>query len=113
MFHLSLKHELETLETERATVLEEISELPEPNAVQLHPGIADICRKKVDALAASLNRDDTLSEASEILRSLVEKVILTPTARGFSIELYGELACMLALCSEPAKLRPNWSQSID
>lgn len=84
MFHVSLKTELEALETERATILKGISDLPEPEPVQLHPGIADVYRKKVNALADSLNQNDTLSEASEILRSLVEKVILTPSAAGFS-----------------------------
>jgi len=107
MYHLSLKAELEALEGERAAILKDIAVVPEPEPVELHPGIANVYRKKVETLADSLNRDETRPEASEILRSLVEKVILTPSAAGFSIELYGELAGILALCSESDKSSGN------
>jgi hypothetical protein len=51
--------------------------------------------------AASLNEDSTKAEAADILRSLIEKIILRPdhdAANGHTIELYRELAAILSLC---------------
>ncbi|CAN5504832.1 hypothetical protein BH23ACI1_BH23ACI1_24020 [soil metagenome] len=44
----------------------------------LHPSMADIDRSKVEELAAALRREDTRLEASEMLRGLIESIVLTP-----------------------------------
>ncbi len=75
---------------------------PCPEPVAIHPGIIDIYSRKIADLAASLNEDSTKAEAADILRSLIEKIILRPdrdAANGNTIELYGELAAILSLCS--------------
>jgi len=55
---------------------------------------------KIRALAASLNDEACRVEASELLRGLVSEVRLHPdetTPDGHVIELYGELAEILAI----------------
>jgi site-specific DNA recombinase len=70
--------------------------------VAFHPGLAGIYAGKVSHLAEALNEDGTRAEAADLLRGLIETVILHPDAEaphGHRIELFGELAAILSLCS--------------
>ena len=69
------------------------SEAPAP---RLHPDLAEIYRQKVAALATLLDRDD-VAEARELVRSLVDAIVLVPRDGRLSIEIRGELAGILAL----------------
>jgi hypothetical protein len=62
----------------------------------LHPSMSDLYRSKVEELAAALQREDTRLEASEMLRGLIEAIVLTPQDGQLRIELRGNLAAMLA-----------------
>jgi DNA invertase Pin-like site-specific DNA recombinase len=44
----------------------------------LHPGMADLYRQKVTALAQALEHPETRAEASEALRGLIDAIVLTP-----------------------------------
>lgn len=72
--------------------------------------MADLYRSKVEEVAAALRREDTRLEASEMLRGLIEAIVLTPEkgrppsrdgdgARSgeprLKIELRGSLAAVL------------------
>jgi len=48
-----------------------------------------------------LNQDGSRSEASQLLRTLVDKIVLTPKEdnQGLSIDLYGDLAGILNLAT--------------
>jgi hypothetical protein len=61
----------------------------------LHPGMADLYRQKVTALAQVLEHPETRTEASEALRGLIETIVLTPSQGELRIELKGNLAAML------------------
>jgi site-specific DNA recombinase len=55
----------------------------------------------VSDLSEALNQDGTRTEAADLLRGLIEKVILYPdpdAPNGHRIELFGELAAILSLC---------------
>jgi site-specific DNA recombinase len=92
-----LKEKLEALEARKAQLETEIAAAPAP-APRLHPNLAEVYRKKVANLAAALADRATHSEALEILRGLVERVVVTPIENGgFEIELVGEIARMVAL----------------
>ncbi|TXL75228.1 recombinase family protein [Vineibacter terrae] len=68
--------------------------------VLLHPGMAAHYRNQVGNLVAVLNTDANRTEAAEIVRSLVEKITLTPNAEGkLDIDLYGDLAGILSLAA--------------
>ena len=61
----------------------------------LHPSMADLYRTKVEELAASLQREDARTEASETLRGLIDAIVLMPEKGQLRIELRGNLAAML------------------
>jgi hypothetical protein len=75
---------------------------------RLHPNAAEIYRQKVAELEVSLNAPEIRLEASEALRTLIDGIILTPDVSapdGMRAELYGDLAEILVLASEPEPLR--------
>jgi site-specific DNA recombinase len=66
----------------------------------LHPSMADLYKSKVEELASALQREDTRLEASEMLRELIEAIVLTPETGHLRIELKGNLAAMLAAAQQ-------------
>ena len=101
MYHSSMKAKMDTLEAERARLEGALAATPKPEPVALHPGLAAIYASKVSNLAEALNEEGTRAEAADLLRGLIEKVILQPdpdAPHGHRIELFGELAAILSLC---------------
>ena len=101
MFHPSMKAKMDALEAQKAALEAKLAALPAPSPVILHPGIADVYAAKVSDLAAALNDPESRPEAVEILRGLIEKIVLRPdadAANGHVIELFGELGSILSLC---------------
>ena len=108
MFHASMKARMDALEADKARIMAQLSDLPQPEPVTLHPGLADIYARTIADLATALNADDTREEAADILRGLIEKIVLTPDAtapNGHAIELYGELGAILSLCSDGSTVK--------
>lgn len=58
--------------------------------------MADLYDAKVESLASALQREHTRLEASEMLRGLIDSIVLTPEKGQLRIELRGNLAAMLA-----------------
>ncbi|MCK5276245.1 MAG: hypothetical protein KAR37_16440 [Alphaproteobacteria bacterium] len=65
------------------------------DAPLIHPNRAKLYRDKIETLADALEARDTQAEAFEIIRSLVDKVILTPVDEELCIDLHGQLAGIL------------------
>ena len=99
MYHPSMKEKMAELERRKQSVEADLDTLPDETPLRFHPGAAAIYRAKVADLTTALNADETTRvEAAEILRGLISAVRLTPDeAGGFTIELVGELAAILAL----------------
>ena len=95
------------LEAHKAELDGKLAQLGEEEPpLRLHPGLADIYRRKVAGLTAALNAEGSRKEAVEILRGLLSEIRLTPTPDGHEIELVGELASIMAL--EPGqKTKPR------
>jgi site-specific DNA recombinase len=72
-----LKDRMAQLQERKETLLRQIETAHEPPPL-LHPSMADLYRSKVEELAAALQREDTRLEASEMLRGLIESIVLTP-----------------------------------
>jgi len=72
--------------------------------VLIHPRMADRYKQEVTALRTALNDEGNRVEAADLIRSLVEKVVLTPKAaeKGLSIDLYGDLAGILTIATKKA-----------
>ena len=69
--------------------------------VLLHPNMAEHYRAQVANLARVLNREENRAEAADILRSLVDRIELTPNQHHkLEINLYGDLAGILALAAK-------------
>ena len=71
--------------------------------VYVHPNMGKRYREQVSELVAALNNDDNRAETTEILRGLIDKIVLTPVAnalKGVSIDLHGALAGILTLAQE-------------
>jgi site-specific DNA recombinase len=76
--------------------------------VHLHPNAAGLYRDKVANLQEALNAPDIRPEATQALRSLIEKVVLMPdpdAPDGLRAELHGDLAVLLSLTQEQPPLR--------
>ena len=99
LFAPSMKDELTALETRKEMLIAETAEAKE-EMPRLHPGLAEIYRKKVADLTEALNDDSLRTEAAEVLRSLIERINLIPREGELAIELVGALAGILALGKE-------------
>jgi DNA invertase Pin-like site-specific DNA recombinase len=91
-----LKQRLDDLEQRKAVLELEIAgeALPAP---RLHPNLAELYRRKVAELAVALEDTTLRDEALGILRGLVERVDIHPTADGFDIDFVGEIVKMVGL----------------
>ena len=69
----------------------------------LHPSMADLYRTKVQQLAEALRREDARTEASEMLRGLIDSIVLTPERGQLRIELRGNLAAMLTAAQKTSR----------
>jgi site-specific DNA recombinase len=89
-----LKAEMDDLQIRKNALLAQLTAADEPPPL-LHPSMADLYRSKVEGLAAALHREDTRLEASEMLRGLIDSIVLTPDEGQLRIDLRGNLAAML------------------
>ena len=89
-----LKAEMDDLQARKNALLAQLATAGEPPPL-LHPSMADLYRSKVEELASALQREDTRLEASEMLRGLIDSIVLTPEEGQLRIELRGNLAAML------------------
>ena len=76
-----LQARLDALETREGRRSSATLAAPAPSPVRLHPNLAELYRQKVAALHEALHREETRAEALEILRGLIEQVVVQP-ARG-------------------------------
>jgi site-specific DNA recombinase len=90
-----LKAEMDDLQARKNALLAQLATADEPPPL-LHPSMADLYRSKVEELASPLQREDTRLEASEMLRGLIDSIVLTPEEGHLRIELRGNLAAMVA-----------------
>ena len=93
-----LKDRLETLEARRAEIDAKLDS-PAPPAVRLHPNLAEIYRKKVAELAATLADPEIRAPALESIRSRITGVTVRDGLDGVTLDLEGALAAMLCLAT--------------
>ena len=73
----------------------ELAAAPEAHQPLLHPNLAEVYRSKVAALHDALTDEVMRDEAFELIRSLLEKIVLVPDGEELRIEIHGELAGIL------------------
>jgi site-specific DNA recombinase len=94
-----LKDRMADLQNRKDALLKQL-EVADERPPLLHPRMADLYRSKVEELASALQREDTGLEASEMLRGLIDSIVLIPDEGQLRIELRGNLAAMLAAAQQ-------------
>ncbi|MCH8055957.1 MAG: hypothetical protein IH857_07390, partial [Deltaproteobacteria bacterium] len=100
----------DALEARKAALQTELDQAP-PSAPRFHPNLAELYRRQVERLHEALADSSIREEALEILRSLVEAVILRPLDSGFEVELVGDIAKMIMLPGKPGNSVPDMYRS--
>ena len=103
MRSVSVKEKLEALELERTSLLQRLASSP-PSPVRLLPNLAEAYRKKVSDLHAAIYSEETRDEAFEIIRTLIDKVLIHegPDKKP-TIELVGDIASMISIALPASK----------
>lgn len=96
---------LETLNNLEARKLElkEYLASPDGNGAPMPCNLHDLYRKRTGDLRAALDDPRLRAEAVEIIRSLIEKILVHPADDGLELELVGEVAAMLELSRSPER----------
>ena len=78
------------------SALDERLQTPAPSPVRLHPKLSEHYRSKVGALAETLTEPAVRSAALDIIRGLIERVIVSVHADGqVLLELHGAITAMI------------------
>jgi site-specific DNA recombinase len=96
----SVSQGLLELEGEQETVEARLTMANVPDVVVLHPSAAERYRQKVEDIQATLTAGDAAGvEAVALVRELIQRVRVVPTARGepVGLEIAGDLAALLTV----------------
>ncbi|WP_245820741.1 recombinase family protein [Flavimaricola marinus] len=91
-----LQDKLEVME-QRVAELDVLLAAPAPTPVRLHPNLAEMYRRKVRTLSATLDDPEIRPQALEIIRSLIERVTVRHAEDGVVLTLDGALTAMNGL----------------
>lgn len=101
-----VKDRMWALENEKADLESRLTDAAD-ETVLIHPGMAENYRREVAQLHEALADKDRRAEAVDLIRSLVERIVLTPaTVDGketLAIDLHGHLAGILSLAAKTKK----------
>ena len=100
-----LQKRLKEMECRRAQLEQEMASASAP-PIRFHPKLAQIYRRKVERLQNALSDPEIRDEAVEVLRSLLEAVIIAPTEAGLEIEIVGDIAHMIEMGMEAKQKGP-------
>ena len=108
LYQPAMKARMAELEDERCEIAARLAEAPQ-GVPDVHPGMAEIYKRKVAALTKTLGDPNTRLDASSDIRSLVGKIILHPgTKRGeVHATLHGSLVRILDFVNDVRKSQPD------
>ncbi len=98
LYSPALKDRIHNLEAQKVTLTAELANTPEAAPI-LHPNMSELYRRKIAQLTDALNAEDTKAEAFDLIRTLIDSIVLTPMGGEMKVELTGSLAGILSLCS--------------
>jgi len=97
--------------------LDELLETTFEAPTLFHPNMAGRYHGEVKALIASLNTEGQWAEAAELIRGLIDKIVLSPNdeEKGLFIDLHGSLAGILSMAtaSDRAKVEEQLKNAPD
>ncbi len=98
----------------RLNELEQVLSTQEEEKIIFHPNMADRYHKEVRGLMDTMNNPETRAEASQHLRAMIDKVVLTPNETGeeLTVDLIGDLAGILSVAttSESSRIAAELSK---
>ena len=106
----SLQVQLDRREGQKKALAADLEAAPAPEP-RFHANLAELYRQKVERLHESQTGTKIRQEAMEILRGLIETIILRPASEGLEIELIGEIEKMLELPGVPGSSVPAMYRS--
>lgn len=95
----AMKGRIEKLRLRKAELDAELAANAEPSPVRVHPGLAALYRDKVQKLEQELTKRQCLEDATDSIRSLITRIMLTPEAAsssGLVVEVQGNLVALFA-----------------
>ena len=72
----------------------------------MHPNMAKEYRRKVRGLIRALNKEDSRAEAGELIRALIDRIVLTPVNGALEVDLVGDLAGIITLATDQKSEKP-------
>ena len=104
-YHPTLKERLTFLEKEKEAAAARLAVSQSKPVLQLHSNLSALYQSKVQRLAAALNEPGTAAKAGEIIRGLIDRIVLTSSGGILKAELYGDLAAIMGYAE--GELRPD------
>ena len=98
MYARSMKARMEDLERQKVELDDALREAPIPPDLHLHPSLSQVYADKVAHLEEALDDPEARAEAMEVIRSMIDRIELTPVEDGLRAELHGDLAEIVAAC---------------
>jgi len=92
----SLQQRLDELERRKVELQHELNSAVAPPPL-LHPNLAEIYRDRVARLHEAFTDETTRTEATDLLRGLIDRVLLHPGEHGPEFELVGDIAAMVEI----------------
>ena len=101
LYQPTMKARMAELERDRAEITARLAVAPQ-GIPDVHPGIAEIYKRKVAALTDTLKDPETRLDASSDIRSLVGKIVLHPGEKRGEVHatLHGSLIGILDFANE-------------
>jgi hypothetical protein len=75
--------------------------------VRLHAGLSALYRKKIENLTAALNEPGTAAQAGEIIRDLIDRIVLTPSDGQLKAEVFGDLETIANFAEARERITKN------
>jgi len=92
----TVQQRLDDLERRKAELQHEFDSASTPPPL-LHPNLAEIYRDRVARLHEAFTDETTRTEATDLLRGLIDRVLLHPGEHGPEFELVGDIAAMVEI----------------
>jgi len=96
----TLNARLTALEQEKAQTEARLRAGKHAPVLRLHTNLAELYRNKIGRLAEALNAPETVAETAEVMRGLIDRIVLTPTGGELRAELHGDLAVLARFAQE-------------
>ncbi len=103
LYHASMKVEMTGLEDRKVALERELEVADEPPPL-LHPNMSKVYSRKINALYEALRSDEGRPAAADLLRTLIDRIVLEPGDDGFGILIKGDIAGILSFASAEKEL---------